>query len=280
VGQGGVNSGLSPITSLPAPAPVKIPDLVPATTLDVKLIRDFKQTVQRRLVLPPGPWKLLSLPGLALKNSLNKCWFHAGLHLLSTIPALRSLCAAPPRSASRFERRFFAAIHAIIHSRRSGDVASFFPLVSDFGGIRNRYGQKAVPDFFEYLFAHSPSLSHVMRLSLSSILTCSKCRWISERVCADTMLKLHLPPGSTQISLSNLVDYNFNTTLTGADAVFCGNCVSKTQQSQTRSLNPDLCLLEVVRVKEVKGYWSKNGAKLSFPLTDIRLPGFSRPTGL
>ena len=181
-----------------------------------------------------------------------------------------------PRTGNQFESRFFKAIQAITLSQRASEVASFFPLVSDFGGIRNRYGQKAVPDFFEYLFARSPSLSHLLRFTFSSQLTCSKCHWVSERLCDEVCAKLHIPPGRTQMNLQDLVDYNFNTTLDGKDSVFCGNCRCKTTQQQRQTLNPDVSLVEIVRAKEVNGYWSKNNASISFPLNDIKLPGFSR----
>jgi ubiquitin C-terminal hydrolase len=99
---------------------------------------------------------------------------------------------------------------------------------------------------------------------------------MSERLCDEVSAKLHLPPGKPHINLSDLVDYNFNTTLSGTDAVFCGNCKTKTSQQQLQTLNSDVCLMEVVRAKEVKGYWSKNFAKITFPLTGIKLPGGSR----
>ena len=43
-------------------------------------------------------WSLLDLPNLSLKNSLNKCWFHAGLHLLT---CSQSTCAVFIASSRR-----------------------------------------------------------------------------------------------------------------------------------------------------------------------------------
>ena len=215
-------------------------DLVPSSILDVKLIYDLKQTLSSRSAPLDGNWKLLDCPGLALKNSLNKCWFHAGLHFLSTIPALRLLCTSPSGSMNQFDRRFLKAIRAIVLSQRPSDVGALFPSVCDFGGRQYRYGQKSVPDFFEHLFVMSSFISRMLKFTFSSKLTCANCHWISERLCDEVSAKLHLPPGKSQIHLYDLVDYNFNTTLCGTDAVFCGNCRIKTSQQQRQSLNPDM----------------------------------------
>lgn len=71
-------------------------------------------------------WTVLDLPGLPLKNSLNKCWFHAGLHLLSAVPPLRALCTPQPKQVKNFENSFLCAVYAIFQSRRPMDVSSFF----------------------------------------------------------------------------------------------------------------------------------------------------------
>lgn len=187
-----------PLKSTSTPTQVPVPLPVPTSSV----IADFSVEVQSAVKEPVhsvstygSRWKLLHLPGLPLKNTLNKCWYHAGLHLLSTIPALRTLCSSPPKGIRAFEKRFLAAVHAIVLSRRPFKVASFFPLVSDFSGINNRYGQKAVPDFLEHLFGQSPNLAPVVKFTFSSKLTCSTCRWVSERLSDDISLKLHLPAG-------------------------------------------------------------------------------------
>ena len=176
-----------------------------------------------------------------------------------------------------FERRFLNAVRAIFHTRRSADVGLFFPLVRDFCGVNNRYGQVAVPDFIEYLCARAPTLSPVVKLGFTTKLQCSKCQWVSQRMYSDVSLKLHIPPGREQVTLSDLVDYNSNVVLTDTDAVFCGHCNLKTSHTLSRDYNPDLFLMEVVRVTESsRNKWVKNNASLSFPVTDLILPGFSR----
>ena len=82
------------------------------------LMNDIKRTNRQvdHISVPVLRWTLLDLPGVSLKNSLNKCWFHAGLHLLSAIPNLRSLCLLPPQGISMFKRRFLNAVRAIFHS--------------------------------------------------------------------------------------------------------------------------------------------------------------------
>ena len=227
--------------------------------------------------LPHSHWTLLNLPGLPLRNSLNKCWFHAGLHLLTAIPPLRTLSLSPPRGIRTFERRFLAAIHAIFVTRRPTVVDCFFSMVRDFTGVNNRYGQVAVPDFIEHLCANSPNVSPVVKFTFSSKLTCSKCHWVSEQVYNDVSLKLHLPPGCTYASLSDLVNFNSNAVLAGNDAVFCGNCRTKTSQIVSRYYNPDMFIMEVVRVTEhSRNNWVKNNAPLSFDLKDLNLSGFNR----
>ena len=237
-------------------------------TLENKLV-DRKSTLDR--------WTLLDMPGIHLKNSLNKCWFHAGLHLLSSIPLLRVLCTSPPIGLSRFENRFLAAILAIFRTRRPGSVSSFFPFVRDFTGINNRYGQVAVPDFIEHLCSHSPCLSPLVKFTFLSKVTCTKCKWISERSFKDISLKLHIPPGHSQVTLQDLVDYNSTVVLSNKDAVFCGHCNIKTPQLVSQSYNPDLFLLEVIRATESSpNSWKKNHASLDFSCTNLTLPGFPR----
>ena len=240
--------------------------------MDEKLTNDVT-----KIVSIGSPWTLLDSPGLPLKNSLNKCWFHAGLHLLSTIPPLRALCISLPRQVKTFEQSLLVAIYAIFQSRRPADVSSFFHSVRDFTGIDNRYGQVAVPDFIEHLCARSSRLSSVVSFMFSSKVSCSKCNWVSETLCSDVSLKLHIPSDCINISLRDLVEHNSIANLAGDNAVYCGTCKVKTSQKVSRSFNPDLCLVEVIRVTKSSRYgWAKSNASLSFPLTDLVLPGFER----
>ena len=103
-----------------------------------------------------GPlWTLLDAPGLSLKNTLNKCWFHATLQLLSTIPTLRPICSVFPKDVTPFEASLFGAVLAIFRNHSPTMVSAFYPLVMDFAGINNRDGQVAVPDFIDYLCTQS-----------------------------------------------------------------------------------------------------------------------------
>lgn len=129
-------------------------------------------------------WALLASPGLPLRNSLNKCWFHAALHLLTVIPPLRAKCESITRTRT-FENRFLAAVRAIYFTRQRNAVDSFFPLVRDFTGLNNRYGQVAVPDFIDHLCLKSPILSSLLKFNFLSKLVCSKCQWVSERMTND-----------------------------------------------------------------------------------------------
>ena len=220
-------------------------------------------------------WTLLDSPGLSLRNSLNKCWFHSTLHLLTNIPSLRASCSS--KNVGHFEKSFLAALSAIFSTRQANVVNSFFHLVKDFSGVNNRYGQVAVPDFIEYLCSKSPILSSVTKFTFLSKLTCSNCKWISERKCNDYSLKLHLD-GKAHVSLIDLVNLNSNAVLSGVDAVFCGHCKVKTSQKQARDYdNPDLLMLEIVRVTKLKNNWIKNSAPLSFDSKNLQLPGFLRP---
>ena len=50
-----------------------------------------------------------------------------------------------------------------------------------------------------------------------------------------------------------------------------------TSQMVSRRYNPNLCLVEVIRVtKSSRDGWAKSNASLSFSLTDLVLPGFER----
>ncbi len=208
---------------------------------------------------------------------MNKCWFHASLHLLSAIPMLRSWCLSSPQGLCLFEKRFLAAMRAIFYTRRPADVSRFFPSVRDFNGVDRRYGQVAVPDFIEYLCNQSVNLSPLVRFTFSTRLKCSKCLWVSQRSSSDVSLKLHFPAGGLNFTLSDLVDYNSNTVLTDSDAVFCSHCKTKTTHTLSREYNPDLFLVELVRATLSSGNtWIKNLANVNFPVTDLKLPGFSR----
>ena len=46
-------------------------------------------------------WSLLDLPNLSLKNSLNKCWFHSGLHYWLVSPACVP-CLSLPQECCHF----------------------------------------------------------------------------------------------------------------------------------------------------------------------------------
>ena len=43
-----------------------------------------------------------------------------------------------------------------------------------------------------------------------------------------------------------------------------------------RGYNPDLFLIEIIRVAELKLSWTKNNASVNFPVSKLALPGFSR----
>jgi len=62
--------------------------------------------------------------------------------------------------------------------------------------------------------------------------------------------------GKAHVSLIDLVNLNSNAVLSGVDAVFCGHCKVKTSQKQARDYdNPDLLMLEIVRVTKLKNNW-------------------------
>ena len=100
---------------------------------------------------------------------------------------------------------------------------------------------------------------------------------MSQRSSSDISLKLYFPAGGLVFTLSDLVDYNSNTVLSDSDAVFCSRCKTKTTHTLSREYNPDLVLVELVRATLSSGNtWIKNLAKVNFPVTDLKLPGFPR----
>ena len=65
--------------------------------------------------------------------------------------------------------------------------------------------------------------------------------------------------------------------LTDSDAVFCAHCNIKTSHKLSREYNPDLFIVELVRVTESsRNNWLKNNASISFPVMSLKLPGFPR----
>lgn len=221
-------------------------------------------------------WTLLDAPGLSLKNTLNKCWYHATLQLLSAIPTLRPVCSVFPKDITPFEASLFGAVLAIFRNHSPTMVSAFYPLVMDFAGINNRYGQVAVPDFIDYLCTQSQLLSGIIRFTFSTRLQCLSCKWVSESVCNDVSLKLYIPIASRSVTLSDLVDYSSKAQLISNDSVSCGKCNIKTPHSLKREYNPDMLLIEIVRVTELKSGWNKNNCTINFPVTNLVLPGFSR----
>ena len=128
------------------------------------------------------------------------------LFIFLSIPSLRLSSLSPSQELSDFERKLLGALCGIFHSRNSAPVSSFFPLVMDFNGVNNRYGQVAVPDFLEHLCARAPNLSDIVKHKFLTQLQCSVCRWVSQRVCRDVSLKLYIPPDRKQFTLNELVD--------------------------------------------------------------------------
>src|SRR6187402_2583308 len=190
--------------------------------------------------LPPK-WTVLKEPNISLRNSLNKCWFHAGLHLLSCIPTLRSLCMSSSNTnLSTFEIQLFNAVRALFHTRSCQPVALFFRSVMDFNGVNNRFGQVATSDFIEHLCSRSPKLLQELKFSFSATLQCIPCKWVSHKVWSDVSLKLYLPPDKKSISLADLVGYNSKALMDSKDAVHCGKCMINTPHSVTRDYDPDV----------------------------------------
>ncbi len=221
-------------------------------------------------------WTLLDAPGLSLKNTLNKCWFHAALQLLSTIPTLRPICSVFPKDITPFEASLFGAVLAIVRNQSPTMVSAFYPLVMDFAGINNRYGQVAVPDFIDYLCTQSQLFSGIIRFTFSTRLQCLSCKWVSDSVCNDVSLKLYIPIAIRSVTLSELVDYSSRTQLISNNSVLCGKCNIKTPHNLKREYNPDMLLIEIVRVTELKSGWNKNDCTINFPVTNLVLPGFTR----
>jgi ubiquitin C-terminal hydrolase len=119
----------------------------------------------------------------------------------------------------------------------------------------------------------------MIKFNFSSKLKCSICQWVSESKSNDVSLKL--PLGDLpHVRLSDLISTNLTALHAGDDAVFCGNCRTKTPQMSERCYNnPDLFLIEVIRVKQstTGNRWIKNDAPISFDVKDLKLPGFLRP---
>ena len=117
----------------------------------------------------------------------------------------------------------------------------------------------------------------MVKFAFATQLQCSKCQWVSQRVYNDVFLKLHVPPGKTHVTLADLVDYTSTVVLTDSDAVFCGHCNLKTSHKLSREYNPDLFIMEVIRATESSNNnWVKNNVSLTFPCSELKLPGFSR----
>jgi len=85
-------------------------------------------------------YHLLAAPGLHLRNS---CWYHASLHLLSTIPTLRIYLNTVDVKGS-LAITFKDAMQAIVQRLSPVPVDNLFHLIKDFDGRNNRYGQIAV----------------------------------------------------------------------------------------------------------------------------------------
>jgi len=79
-------------------------------------------------------WQILSVPGLPLINTLNKCWFHASLHFLSCIPHLRLLSSNVSTDSEVLEKSLFNALYAIVHTHRPSLVHALFNEIKDFSG--------------------------------------------------------------------------------------------------------------------------------------------------
>jgi len=88
-------------------------------------------------------WTLLPAPGLDLKNTLNKCWYHATLHLLTANPLIRNVSLFVVDHLNSFEQSLCLALQSILRNGSQDTIHNFFLLVRDFTGISNRYGQVA-----------------------------------------------------------------------------------------------------------------------------------------
>ena len=122
----------------------------------------------------------------------------------------------------------------------------------DFTGINNRFGQIATSNFIEHLCSQSRKLSQALKSVFSARLQCSvsSCQWVSQKDVNDVFLKLYIPADKRRFTLEDLVDYNSNAVLDGDDAVYCGRCKVKTPHRLTREYDPDVLLIEIIRVTE------------------------------
>ena len=222
---------------------------------------------------------LLHKPGLSLTNSLNKCWFHASLHLLANVPMLREYLAEYPVSSAPLYKDFRKAIQAIIGHFSPSLVSNFFEKISAFNGVNNRYGQIAVPDFLEYLWTQLPDCFKSIWTPSIRKMQCLKCNWVSYKNSQDMLLKVYIPTHiGKNVSLKDLIDYNFINA--HSEPSLCGHCHVNTNQKTVWDFIPNLVCLEILRVTERKTKskqlrWSKNNVSISFPTSGIHLPGSS-----
>lgn len=86
---------------------------------------------------------------------------------------------------------------------------------------------------------------------------------------------MYFPPDRKLFTLEELVDYNSKVSLVGDNSVNCSNCGSSTTHTYLRSCNPDMFLVELIRVTDTTQGLVKNMDPIRF-LTDLKLPGFSR----
>lgn len=218
--------------------------------------------------LPPTTWSVLKSSGITLRNNRNNCWFHSTLYLLTSVPLIRTFCLSLPGNLGVFETRLFDAIRAIFNSGDPSTVASFFPLVKDCDGVQHRYGQIAVPDFIDYLCSRSTHLAKLLTFSLTTRLRCSKCHWTRYPSSTEVTLKLYFPPDNKFFTLEELVEYNSRVSLAGDNTVNCSKCGSSTPHTYLRSCNPDVFLIELVRITDTTQGLVKNNNPIRF-LTDL-----------
>ena len=167
-------------------------------------------------------------------------------------------------------------MRALFHTRSCEPVALFFRSVMDFTGINNRFGQVATPDFIEHLCVKSPMLLQELKISFSATLQCISCKWVSHQEVSDVSLKLYIPPDKKCVSLADLVAHNSRGFLDRRDAVYCGKCLLNTPHSMTHDYDPDVLLIEIIRVTDAGSRWIKNGSPITFPTVGVNLPNFSR----
>ena len=198
------------------------------------------------------------------------------MHFLSCIPNLRR-CLDTLSDAGTLEKSLWNALYAILHSHRPPLVHALFNEIKDFNGRDNRYGQIAVPDFLDYLCTQVSKVGQALLFRYFTRLQCSKCKWMSEVPSDDYSFKLYIPKDFKNMTLANLVGYNSRTVLRGNNAVCCGNCRNlKTKHTSTRVCDPDILMVEIIRVTKVKQRWIKNNVSISFSCSGLSLPGFSR----